>query len=99
MLPASFPNKVLNVEPGGFFESRGAEHKERYRPVRVRTTIMLIAASDAPMTPAPCWLRLTGRPVQKGILGEVFLFQTIPLMVTAARTTVAGSGVPLSETN
>ena len=82
-LPAGAIGGELPSEPG-FHEKRGAIHKERYRPVRVRTTIMLVAAKDAAPTPAPRLMRLSAEPVAKGAAGETFPFQELPLMVTTA---------------
>jgi hypothetical protein len=83
-LPAAAVGESLSSEPGLFYESRGTIHKDRYRPVRLKTTIVLITAKDAPPTPTPRSVRLTARAISGDKAGQAFPFQEIPLMVTSA---------------
>ena len=81
----------LSAEPGRVDEARGTIDKERYLPVRVWTTILLVASPDAPPTPNPRFIRLVARPVVKDVIGAPFPGQEVAFMVTAPSETSAAT--------
>lgn len=58
---------------------------ERYTTKTQTTAVLLVAASDAPLTGLPVLIRIVVRPVVEGCLGEPVTLKEIPLMVVARR--------------
>lgn len=82
-LPGSAIQEVgyLASEPGQVYEQRGAINTHDYLPVRLRTTVVLVAAKDTSPSSSPRFVRLTARPILKGHAGEAVPFQRLALMV------------------
>ena len=55
--------------------------KERYRPQQGATSVMIVAAADAPATRMPRILRVRARPVVSGKMGPLLPVGTVQLMV------------------
>jgi hypothetical protein len=96
-LPAAAVQQPLPSAPGEAFEVRGTVHQERYRPVRLRTTIVLVATKDAVPSSAPQFVHLWARAISGDKIGPAFCFQEIPMMVTSVapgseRTIAATAG-------
>ncbi|MEX2262253.1 MAG: hypothetical protein WD696_09895 [Bryobacteraceae bacterium] len=58
---------------------------ERYVPKPQTSTVLLVAAPDAPVTETPVNIRVIARPAVEGRLGEPILVKEIPMMVVARR--------------
>ena len=59
--------------------------KERFMPKRSMTTVLLLAAADAPQTLVPQLIRITARPVVDGKVGLPLPVRAIPLMIVRPR--------------
>jgi hypothetical protein len=81
LLPAGAVQEEVPSEPGTVFETRGAVHKERFRPQRLLTTLYLRVNEDAAPTLMPQFIRLTASAVMRGRAGSPVTVQEIPLMV------------------
>ena len=104
-LPAAGTGEPLSSAPGEAFEVRGTFHKERYRPVRLKTSIVLVAGKDAVPSSALQFVRLGARAISGDKIGPTFSFQEIPLMVTSASSSapeakmVAGTAAQRTDQN
>jgi len=58
---------------------------ERYTPKTQNAALLLVAAPDAPVTPAPVTIEITARPMVDGELGEPIVVKKIPVMVLTRR--------------
>jgi hypothetical protein len=81
----AFPSAAVQNEipshPGETREVWGAAGKERFRPLRLTTTLTLAVRPDAPPTATPQAVRLTARPVLEGQLGSAIPGPEILFMV------------------
>jgi hypothetical protein len=59
---------------------------ERYTPREQRTTVMLIAAPDAPVSEVPARIRVIVRAIGEGKLADPVAVKEIPLMVLPGKT-------------
>jgi hypothetical protein len=80
---AAAMERELPSQGGQVYETRGAVHKEYYRPQRLTTTMLLLARPDAPPTRMPQMIRLVATPILKGKAGAPHTVQEYPLMVAA----------------
>ncbi len=61
-------------------------HKERFVAKSQKTTIVLMADAEAPITRMPVQVRLSGRPVVRGKVGEALMVGEILVMVRTPPT-------------
>jgi hypothetical protein len=98
VLAASGVLPEIQSQAGQVYEMRGAVHKERFRPQRLLTSIILMADRDATVTRMPCRIHLTARPIVDGKLANAFPAYEMLLMVLApALPTSATAGEPKRE--
>jgi hypothetical protein len=81
VLPGANTTRDIPLFPGERRALMGAVGTERYRPVRLATTLMLAVHRDAAPTAKPQFIRVIARPVVKNSLGAPIAGPRIPLMV------------------
>jgi len=81
VLPVATAAREMPSQAGQVYEARGSVHKERFRPERHLTTIMLIANPDAPATEMPQMISFRAQTALPGRLGPSIRVYEMPLMI------------------
>ena len=86
----------VQIFPGADVEKRSSapvsKQEESFLPGIQKTTLVLLAEPDAPVTRMPEWIRITARPVVGGRVGADLPVLEVPLMVVAPADPESNSG-------
>ena len=86
----------VRVFPGADVEKKSSasvsKQEESFLPGIQKTTLVLLAEPDAPVTRMPEWIRITARPVVGGRVGADLPVLEVPLMVVAPADPESNSG-------